>query len=242
MQNNTLIIAVTAIVLTTALTYHFMPAGGSPVVVTSATSEKLNVSAKNTNLTLDIENKLDKLTSDLLQYNQAYQDQLLQSQQEQARLNNILADLDIRIKSVEEKDESGATERALSNEEDANDGTESANAINAANKYSEEKLSRWVDETFDVGYRDDNLTAQASEQASVSIASLPDVNLEEMQCSDRVCRATLTYENDGLAVQDLFGEPPFVNEGFTINLADGRVQLYFTQPGVSLGDLQSEVQ
>jgi len=36
------------------------------------------------------------------------------------------------------------------------------------------------------------------------------------------------------------GKPPFTNDAFTVNEEDGRVTLYFTGPGVTLGDLQNE--
>jgi hypothetical protein len=62
-----------------------------------------------------------------------------------------------------------------------------------------------------------------------------------MQCGESFCRATFAHENgEQPDIQGLFGEPPFVNEGFTIHEPDGRVTLYFTRPGESLEKLRSE--
>ena len=64
-----------------------------------------------------------------------------------------------------------------------------------------------------------------------------------MQCGDSFCRATFTHL--GGEVPDigvLFGEPPFVTEGFTVERPDGRVMLYFTQPGESLEQFRDELQ
>lgn len=87
------------------------------------------------------------------------------------------------------------------------------------------------------------MTAQATEQAVISTGKTPGINLEDMQCDQRFCRAAFTNTNGRVPdVQPLLGEPPFVTEGFTIIEPDGRVVLYFTQPGVSLAALRNEAQ
>jgi hypothetical protein len=64
-----------------------------------------------------------------------------------------------------------------------------------------------------------------------------------MQCDEKFCRAIFTKTNGKEPdIQALYGEPPFLTEGFTLNDADGRISLYFTQPGVTLAELRGEVQ
>ena len=78
-------------------------------------------------------------------------------------------------------------------------------------------------------------------QAAKSLEKVPGVNLEDMQCGESFCRATFAHENgEQPDIRDLFGVPPFVNEGFTLKEPDGRVALYFTRPGESLEKLRSE--
>ena len=65
----------------------------------------------------------------------------------------------------------------------------------------------------------------------------PDIKLEDMQCRDDFCRATFADKNgEQPPIHELFGKPPFLNEGFTVEESDGRVSVYFTRPGVSLKD------
>ena len=99
-----------------------------------------------------------------------------------------------------------------------------------------------MDEALSVSGADTHLTAQATEQAATSLTKTPGVNLESMQCDPRFCRATFA-SRAGRApnIGDLFGEPPFVTEGFTVTEADGRVSVYFTQPGVTLADVRGEL-
>ena len=98
-----------------------------------------------------------------------------------------------------------------------------------------------MDETLRVGNIDRDSTALAIEQAGKSIAEVPGVNLEDMQCGERFCRATFVHEKgEQPVIEALFGQPPFVTEGFAINEADGRVSVYFTRPGTSLNGLRNE--
>lgn len=60
-----------------------------------------------------------------------------------------------------------------------------------------------------------------------------------MQCEQRFCCATFFAEHgEAPRVEELFGEPPFMTEMFTIPGANGRVLVYFTQPGVTLEDIR----
>ena len=89
-----------------------------------------------------------------------------------------------------------------------------------------------MEETLCVGDVDRDVTNQAIEQTAQSLSRLPGTYLEDMQCGERFCRATFGNEKgEQPDIQNLFGDPPFVNEGFTVNEANGRVSLYFTRLG-----------
>lgn len=189
---------------------------------------------------------LDKLTNELHRYQMMNQAQIQQTQVEQARTKETLAALTDRLGSMEATLNTSRKHTIESNnfeERSANDEVEENDENNSRGKFSEADLGNWIDNTLLVDSIDATLTAQATEQAATSLGKMPEINLENMQCNDRLCRATFTNSNGKKTdIQHIFGEPPFLTEGFTVNEADGRVSLYFTQPGVSMSELREEAQ
>ncbi|MGH9894931.1 MAG: hypothetical protein ACREA0_23705, partial [bacterium] len=119
----------------------------------------------------------------------------------------------------------------------SNNGTEKAKAKNL----SEGDFGHWMDEALDAGYFDRDATTLAMDQVETSLAKVPGINLADMQCSDRFCRAILISENGKpLDIAQLMGASPFIGSGTTIHEPDGSVRFYFTQPGQSLSKLRSE--
>ena len=228
------IVILTVMAITTAvLTYNFMredTAAEQPQAVTSQIGATSG---------LEVEDRLDELASALRHYQQTNQEQLQQAELQQARLSKMLADLDTRLRSVE-------THAGEQTSDSAEQGTDTAVPNSGAGKpesaqISEADLGHWMEETLRVGYFDRDATELAIEQAGKSVAKVPGVKLEDMQCGERLCRATFAHENgEPPAIQDLFGEPPFVTDGFTINGAEGRVSLYFARAGESLEEFRSE--
>ncbi len=221
------IVTITAL----ALAYNFIEdaAFEQPHAVTPLTKA---------NSGLETQDQLDKLASVLQRYQQTDQEQAQQAQLQQTRLNKMLADLDARLRSLEtisgsvisNTDEQNTDEAVSSSSKDANDL-----------QVSEADVGKWMDETLRVGNWDQDKTKQATYEAEISLEKVPGVNLEDMQCNDLYCRATFTHE-DGKqdAILDLFGTPPFENEGFTVNGPDGRVALYVARPGESLEEFRIE--
>jgi hypothetical protein len=193
---------------------------------------------------LEVEDRLDELASALRRFQQTNQEQLQRAELQQARLSKMLADLDTRLRSVETRAGEQTTHAGAS--DSAEQGTDTAVPNSGAGKPESAKISEadfghWMEETLRVGYFDRDATELAIEQAGKSVAKVPGLKLEDMQCGERFCRATFAHENgEPPAIQDLFGEPPFVTDGFTINEADGRVSLYFARPGEPLEELRSE--
>jgi hypothetical protein len=76
---------------------------------------------------------------------------------------------------------------------------------------------------------------------ATSLAQVPGFNLADMQCGERFCRASFFSDNGKSPnMAELFGASSFIESGFTISEPDGRVRVYFTQPGQSLSELRSE--
>ena len=76
---------------------------------------------------------------------------------------------------------------------------------------------------------------------ATSLAAVPGLNLADLQCGDRFCRASFVSDNGKPPnIAQLIGASPFIESGFTLNEPDGGVRVYFTQPGQSLGELRSE--
>ncbi|MGH8615678.1 MAG: hypothetical protein ACREYF_27595 [Gammaproteobacteria bacterium] len=229
----------TVMAITTAvLAYNFMREDSAAEQRRAVTSQTGPTSA------VEVQDRLDELASALRHYQQTNQEQLQQANLQQTRLNRMLADLDTRLRSVETGAGEQTTRAVVSDsvEQDTDTAVPNSGAGKPeSGKISATDLGHWMDEKLRVGNFDRDATELAIEQAGKSIAKVPGVNLEDMLCSERLCRATFAHENgEQPVIEDLFGEPPFVTEGFTINEADGRVSVYFTRPGTSLEELRSE--
>ena len=122
---------------------------------------------------------------------------------------------------------------------EANNGTEKAKA----KKLSEGDFGHWMDKALDTGDFDRDATKSTMEQMATSLAEVPGLNLADMQCGERFCRASFVADNGKPPnISQLIGASPFIDSGFTITEPDGRVRVYFTQPGQSLSELRSEAQ
>lgn len=234
----TIKLLIAAAIVTPLLAYAFVRvnAGSAPT--------QAEISAVEMSSNPQFQDALTNLTNDMHRYQQAQREQTQQTQQEQVRLTNVLAALAARLQSVEasvsERRVDAAVDSPLEQSTDTSNLNGHAGQALPEN-ISEKELSRRLDETFRVGTGDAHLTAQATEQATISVGKTPGINLENMQCDQRFCRATFTNTNGREPdIQSLYGEPPFLTEGFTISEPDGRVLLYFTQPGVSLTALRTE--
>ncbi|MDQ3775495.1 MAG: hypothetical protein M3461_14665 [Pseudomonadota bacterium] len=232
------IVILTVMAITTALlAYNFMRED-------TAAEQPQVTSQRGATPAVDVRGRLDELASALRRFEQTNQEQLQRAEQQQTGLKRGLADLDTRLRSVEARAGEQITHAVTS--DSAEQGTDTAVPNSGAGKaesaeISEADFGHWVDETLRVGYFDRDATELATEQAGKSVAKVPGVKLEDMQCGERLCRATFAHENGELpAIQDLLGQPPFVTDGFTINEAGARVSLYFARPGESLEELRNE--
>jgi len=108
---------------------------------------------------------------------------------------------------------------------------------------SDAEMAHWLDQSIIIDKAGVGPEMRIKDVAQRSIRKLPDVNLDDLKCGDGFCRATFSHAaGEKPEVNKLFGEPPFLNEGFTINQPDGRVLLYFNQPGESIEELRMNAQ
>jgi hypothetical protein len=165
----------------------------------------------------------------------------------QAKLGEELRRISERLELLEQSSEQGAVHAAssanelpLASLEDA-DTSAVSQALDA--RVTESDLGAWMSRSLDVGYQDDQETSLAAEQAHLTVAKkLANTSLDDIQCETRFCRAVFSaFDGSVPEIREVFGEPPFMTQGFTLNEPDGRVVLYFTRPGVSIADLEREV-
>jgi hypothetical protein len=222
------ILAATAITLG-GLAYHFVREEDAASDRQQSVMSKTDAASGS-----KVDDKLAKLADALERYRQI-------SLEQQARLNERLADLDTRLRSLENTAHEAASDSAEQGKDTA--GPDRGTGKPGPKKISDADIGHWMDETLRAGFFDREATELAREQAVKSIAKLPGLGLEDIQCGRDFCRATFTQENgEPPEIEGLFGEPPFETEGFAVNEADGRVALYFTRPGESLEALRGEAQ
>lgn len=157
-------------------------------------------------------------------------------------LNDRIATLEARLRTMEATANEHVQDQTASipSEPEPSKGDEKAKT----KKLSEGDLGQWMDKTLDTGDFDRDTTKSITEQMAASLAEVPGVNLTGMQCGGRFCRASFGSDNGKAPnVAQLIGASSFIESGFTVNEPDGRVKVYFTQPGgESLSDLRNEAQ
>jgi hypothetical protein len=162
-------------------------------------------------------------------------------QQRLTLMNDKIADLEARLRDMEAAASEQAKDPTISrpDEPEANNGAEKAKA----KKLSEDDFGHWLDDALVTGDFNRDTTKLTMEEIETSLAEMPGLNLADMQCGARFCRASFVSENGKPPnISQLIGASSFIDSGFTINEPDGRVKVYFTQPGQSLSELRSEAQ
>jgi hypothetical protein len=162
-----------------------------------------------------------------------------EQQRQLTLMNEKIADLEARLRSMEATASEHAQDQPVSrpDEPEANQGTEKVKA----KKLSEDDFGHWLDEALDTGDFDREATRLTMEEMETSLAQVPGINLADLQCGERFCRASFVSENGKPPnISQVIGASPFIESGFTINEPDGRVRVYFTQPGQSLSELRRE--
>jgi hypothetical protein len=182
--------------------------------------------------------QLDDMTNDIYDNKFEYQEKFKLAFIEQQKINKKLEDVLSRLKFIE------------STVEQQSDESENDTQLDVGSYHSSDTKTYKAQSEVDFGNRLDNsllendavASAIATEQAVVTLENTSNINLDDMQCSTNFCRATFTLgSTDKMAIRNLFGQPPFMSDGFTIHDPDGRVKVYFTQGDVSLADLRSEI-
>jgi hypothetical protein len=162
-----------------------------------------------------------------------------EQQRQLTLMNEKIADLEARLRSMEATASEHAQDQPVSrpDEPEANQGNEKVKA----KKLSEDDFGHWLDEALDTGDFDREATRLTMEEMETSLAQVPGINLADLQCGERFCRASFVSENGKPPnISQVIGASPFIESGFTINEPDGRVRVYFTQPGQSLSELRRE--
>jgi hypothetical protein len=162
-------------------------------------------------------------------------------QQRLTRMHEKIADLEARLRDLDATACEQAQDQAGSrpNGSEAHTGTEKAKA----KKLSEEDFGQWLDAALATGDFDREATRLTMEEMATSLAAVPGINLADLQCGGRFCRASFVPEDSKPPnIVQLFGASPFIESGFTIPEPDGSVRVYFTQAGQSLSELRREAQ
>jgi hypothetical protein len=160
-------------------------------------------------------------------------------QQQLTRLHEKIAALEARLRSLEATTSAHATDPTGSRS-DAPEADKDAEKAKAK-KFSEDDFGQWLDAALDTGDFDRDAARVTREEMAPSLAAVPGLNLADLQCGDRFCRASFVSANgEPPNLAHLIGASPFIESGFTLTAPDGGVRVYFTQPGQSLGELRSE--
>ena len=162
-------------------------------------------------------------------------------QQRLALMHERIADLEARLRYIEATANEQAKNQAGSGPDKlaTNEGTKKAKT----KKLSEKDFGHWLDEALATGDFDREATRLTMEEMETSLAEVPSINLADLQCGGRFCRANFVPDNGKPPnISQVIGASSFIESGFTINEPDGGVKVYFTQPGQSFSELRSEAQ
>jgi hypothetical protein len=153
------------------------------------------------------------------------------TQHQKSDLDQKMLELEARLANVEAKGKSEPTSAVDSD----------SSAERAPKRISEAEVAVWMDEALRAAPRDQNWVGQTTAQLEEALKGAPNVDLDEVECGNRFCRVTFSRQDAAPPdLRTLFGTPPFVTEGFTIDTPDGGVMMYFVRAGESLDGLRNE--
>ena len=225
----TLTLLTLASITTSTLTQLFMEEGAL-----NGKNQSVKLSSTDAPLTdQELQKGLDQLISMLQRYQRKNQEEYRQTRSQQERLQAQLVAVETRLRSLV----AGQNNALMLNEV-----SEASLAENENSGAPEQEVAEWIEDSLKWGNFDHEMTEQAKSEALRTLSGLSGVGLDQIQCGDRFCRAELKYDQGRkAAVMELFGKPPFTNDGFTTEAPDGRTALYFVRPGESLEELRREV-
>jgi hypothetical protein len=106
---------------------------------------------------------------------------------------------------------------------------------------SEADFAQWMEDSLASEARDQAVTDAVNAEAVATLQQVPEVQMAQLECSARFCRAVMTgEEGKEPPVKKLFKLAPFATSGLSMPDKDGRVALYFTRPGEELDSLRDE--
>jgi hypothetical protein len=164
-----------------------------------------------------------------------------EQQRQLALMHDQIAALEARLRDMEARASEPAQAHPVAPPDTpvANHGTGEAKT----QKLSEGGLGQWMDTMLDAGDFDRDATKSLTADMVTSLTEVPGLNLTALQCGERFCRAGVVTDNGKPPnIAQLIGASAFIESGFTVTDPDGRVRVYFTQPGESLSELRSEAQ
>jgi hypothetical protein len=144
-----------------------------------------------------------------------------------AALRDTLAELEKRIAAIEAAE--------------ADKPSAKAEASPPSSGLSDDAFGEFIDTTIRHKGSDRALREQVKSELSQSLSQSPDMDLDDVDCSAHLCRATFT-QADGSApsITGLLGTPPLTGEGFSVTHPDGRTVVYFARAGESLSAVREE--
>lgn len=197
---------------------------------------------KKAGVTMNSLNSIPSLNVNHGQIGDKHEDTLNQFEdREVTRLSRKISELEARLQSME------IAERELGKVDAYSeiDQPDSKNAMKKSKekKFSEAYFSYWMDEALNAGYYDEATTKKVEDQVETTLAKLKGMNLTDMQCGERFCRANLVSEpGKSISISQLVGASPLMGSAYTIVDRDGGVKIYFTQASQSMTELRSEAQ
>jgi hypothetical protein len=142
-------------------------------------------------------------------------------------VDDKLAALEARLHDLESQNEKAESERAEAAERDEAELTE-------------KDVTGWLDTRLRESEPDRTWAEQARHQAEKTVAAVPGVALEGLDCSKHFCRAALATPPDAKfeTLREL-SAPPFAS-AITNLEPDGRMTIYFARSDTALTELRGE--
>ena len=185
---------------------------------------------------------LHALKQVILEYQQGSQLQWQQLADQQAQISKTLETLQVDVTRVQ-KDLAKQDERIADiAQQDLASASQGPAQADSGNEITEKHMRQYIDETVEHFNTSPAKTEQAMQSTQEVLADLPGVALDDMKCTDQFCRAQFqSADGSRPDLSQLWGQGPFVNQGFTVEQEDGSVLVYFTDANTSLEDIRSNI-
>ncbi|TVZ41004.1 hypothetical protein P886_0341 [Alteromonadaceae bacterium 2753L.S.0a.02] len=110
----------------------------------------------------------------------------------------------------------------------------------ADNHISDSNVAQFIESDFDRNGVDQDVSDEYYSATVALLMDNPEIVVDRVRCNQNYCSALFnTVDGASPNIEEVWGNPPFMHEGFSIPQIDGGLLLYFTDDQTNIDELRS---